>query len=227
MLLYKCVNFFIGACFGSHALVILLRQSKQEYLFGFSHCDVCLFPLTLFDEIPILSFLVKKGHCSYCAQPISYLNFLVEIYGGISFLKLNFHLVSDWLAALFNFFILLIALQDKREQKFNLNCFYPLLVITIFSKNSYLFSLSFYDWFNIIFFTMLFLSLILKNKMGLGDLLLYLLFTFYFGSHLTLEIFLLACIIFIIDYLINHTSNRQAFVPYLYLGMIIIKNFHN
>lgn len=44
-----------------------------------SHCESCEKTLKWFDLIPIVSFLLLKGHCRYCQNKISTTNFIFEL----------------------------------------------------------------------------------------------------------------------------------------------------
>lgn len=50
-----------------------------------SHCDACKHKLTIFDLIPILSFISLKGKCRYCEKSIGIRQLLVEIALPVSF----------------------------------------------------------------------------------------------------------------------------------------------
>ena len=88
------LNFLIGACLGSHALVVVQRDEAKDFIFGFSRCDICAYPLSILDEIPILSYLLKRGRCNFCHSriPLNCLN--VEIIGGLLFFTNNFKLLD-------------------------------------------------------------------------------------------------------------------------------------
>ncbi|HEU0278132.1 MAG TPA: A24 family peptidase [Rhodanobacteraceae bacterium] len=49
-----------------------------------SHCPHCKHPLAPWDNIPLLSWLVLRGHCRYCKAPISIQYPLVELLTGVA-----------------------------------------------------------------------------------------------------------------------------------------------
>lgn len=51
--------------------------------FPASHCSTCKTPLKWYHNIPIISYLLLKGKCSYCSSHISLQYPLVEILGGL------------------------------------------------------------------------------------------------------------------------------------------------
>lgn len=64
--------FIFGLVLGSFYNVIALRTLSGESLaFPPSHCAKCNHRLSLFDLVPILSWLFLKGKCRYCRDKIS------------------------------------------------------------------------------------------------------------------------------------------------------------
>src|SRR5271165_6365925 len=66
-----CAGVF-GAIFGSFLNVVAYRLPRHESLITpASHCPGCGAPVRPYDNIPILSWLLLRGHCRSCAEPIS------------------------------------------------------------------------------------------------------------------------------------------------------------
>jgi leader peptidase (prepilin peptidase)/N-methyltransferase len=62
----------LGAIFGSFLNVVAYRLPRHESLVvPASHCPKCGTPLKAYDNIPILSWLLLRGHCRSCAASIS------------------------------------------------------------------------------------------------------------------------------------------------------------
>jgi leader peptidase (prepilin peptidase)/N-methyltransferase len=62
----------LGAIFGSFLNVVAYRVPRHESLVApASRCPKCGAPVKPYDNIPILSWLVLRGHCRGCAAPIS------------------------------------------------------------------------------------------------------------------------------------------------------------
>jgi leader peptidase (prepilin peptidase)/N-methyltransferase len=58
--------------FGSFLNVVVYRLPRRESLVHpASHCPNCNAPVKPYDNIPILSWLLLRGHCRTCAQTIS------------------------------------------------------------------------------------------------------------------------------------------------------------
>jgi len=69
-----------GAAFGSFLNVVAWRLPRQEsLLWPASHCPRCGHGLAWFENLPLLSWLLLRGHCRHCRQPIAPRYFLVEL----------------------------------------------------------------------------------------------------------------------------------------------------
>jgi leader peptidase (prepilin peptidase) / N-methyltransferase len=62
-----------GAVVGSFLNVVILRLPREDasIVFPASHCPVCKQPLSWYENIPLVSYLVLRGHCRTCKAPIS------------------------------------------------------------------------------------------------------------------------------------------------------------
>jgi leader peptidase (prepilin peptidase)/N-methyltransferase len=62
----------IGAIFGSFLNVVIHRMPRHESVVSpASHCPACDMPVKPYDNIPILSWLMLRGHCRGCGASIS------------------------------------------------------------------------------------------------------------------------------------------------------------
>ncbi len=62
----------LGAVIGSFLNVVAYRLPRHESLITpASHCPICGTPVKPYDNIPILSWLLLRGHCRSCSEPIS------------------------------------------------------------------------------------------------------------------------------------------------------------
>ncbi|MFI4989360.1 MAG: prepilin peptidase [Solirubrobacterales bacterium] len=74
----------LGTCFGSFLNVVAYRLPRHESLLGpASHCPACGTPVKPYDNVPILSFLLLRGHCRSCDAAISPRYPLVETLTGL------------------------------------------------------------------------------------------------------------------------------------------------
>lgn len=69
-----------GACIGSFLNVVAWRLPRQEsLLWPGSHCPRCGTALAWHDNLPVLGWLLLRGRCRHCHQPISPRYPLVEL----------------------------------------------------------------------------------------------------------------------------------------------------
>ena len=62
----------MGAVFGSFLNVVTYRLPRRESIVKpRSRCPACGMPVRPYDNVPILSWLLLRGHCRNCAAPIS------------------------------------------------------------------------------------------------------------------------------------------------------------
>lgn len=84
MELDRALSFGLGACLGSFLNVVIYRLPKeQSVVFPGSSCPRCRKPIALYDNIPILSWLLLLGRCRRCRSPISPRYPAVEAFMGV------------------------------------------------------------------------------------------------------------------------------------------------
>lgn len=79
-----------GLIWGSFLNVVIHRLPSGQSLFRpRSHCPQCLRPIRVYDNVPLLSYIILGGRCRHCRKriPLSYP--LVEILTGACFLTLH------------------------------------------------------------------------------------------------------------------------------------------
>jgi leader peptidase (prepilin peptidase)/N-methyltransferase len=73
----------LGAIFGSFLNVVTYRLPRHESLVTpASHCPCCGTPVRPYDNIPVISWLLLRGHCRSCGEGISVRYPLVEALTG-------------------------------------------------------------------------------------------------------------------------------------------------
>ena len=216
-------NFLIGTCLASHACVIVERAGKDDFIFSRSKCTNCNQQLCLLDEIPLISYLVLKGRCRYCKIHIPCEYFLTEFLGGFAFYKIDFSSMHDICTAIVLFSLLLAAISDYQVQKFDITLVLPALVISLQHIMNNFYRISTTDLIEFLPIFLFFLFETVRKKCGSGDLIVYLILSFYFNSKFANSTFLTASIALLIVFLGSKMSKKEpvAFIPFIYIGLII------
>lgn len=107
--LIATIVFVFGAMVGSFLNVCIARLPKGESIVRPpSHCSKCNDPIQLFDNIPIISFLILRGRCRSCRERISPRYVFVEALAGVMAVALYFQFGLS--LAFFTAFTLVAAL---------------------------------------------------------------------------------------------------------------------
>ncbi|MBN1405365.1 MAG: prepilin peptidase [Candidatus Omnitrophica bacterium] len=76
--------FILGLMIGSFLNVCICRIPNDEsIIMPPSHCRQCKAPISWYDNIPVLSYLILKGRCRHCKRVISAQYIIVEILTAI------------------------------------------------------------------------------------------------------------------------------------------------
>lgn len=77
--------FVVGTVLGSFLNVVIHRLPRGEsVVFGGSRCPRCHAPVRARDNVPIIGWLVLRGRCRDCGEPISSQYPLVEAACGLA-----------------------------------------------------------------------------------------------------------------------------------------------
>jgi leader peptidase (prepilin peptidase)/N-methyltransferase len=107
------VFMLFGALVGSFLNVVIIRLPQEDgsVIFPASHCPKCKEPISWYDNIPVVSFLLLGGKCRHCRQVISWQYPLVEtlmaLLSGALFLRFS---ISIPFAVYFPFCAALLAI---------------------------------------------------------------------------------------------------------------------
>jgi leader peptidase (prepilin peptidase)/N-methyltransferase len=89
MAFWQILMFCLGCCLGSFFNVVIYRLPlKNSIVSPGSHCPQCQKPIPAYDNIPVVSFLLLRGRCRFCASRISWRYPLVELLAGVMVLLL-------------------------------------------------------------------------------------------------------------------------------------------
>lgn len=83
-ILFIVLSFLFGAVMGSFLKCQSDRYGKKEKC-NRSRCDSCSKVLSPIELIPVVSFLIQKGRCRNCNNPIGKDTLLVEVISGVVF----------------------------------------------------------------------------------------------------------------------------------------------
>ena len=84
--------FAFGLCFGSFLNVCIYRLPRGKSVVApRSACPHCGRPILFYDNLPVLSWLILRGKCRSCKQPISPRYLVVELLIGALFLACYLH----------------------------------------------------------------------------------------------------------------------------------------
>ncbi len=111
----------LGAVIGSFLNVVILRlpEDGASIVFPASHCPHCHTPLSWYENIPILSFMVLSGRCRHCRVKISWQYPLVEAAMAGLACALYSHFGISWnflVYFVFSAALLVIIFIDFRHQ---------------------------------------------------------------------------------------------------------------
>jgi leader peptidase (prepilin peptidase)/N-methyltransferase len=84
--------FVYGLCFGSFLNVCIYRLPRgQSVVKPRSACPHCGDPIPLYHNVPVVSWLILRGKCRSCKQPISPRYLVIELLTGLLFLGCYAH----------------------------------------------------------------------------------------------------------------------------------------
>lgn len=118
-LLAQIYAFLVGACAGSFLNVCIVRWPRERSIIKpRSRCTRCGNQLAWFENVPILSWVVLRGRCRCCDEPISIMYPMIELIVAIGWL-LAAHYYGFTLTALrvavFGTVLLGVAMTDAKH----------------------------------------------------------------------------------------------------------------
>lgn len=108
----------LGAIWGSFIAALCSRWPKGESIMhGRSRCDRCGTAIAARDLVPVASFLMLKGRCRHCGEPIGRDTISIELIaaaiGGVAFLL--FTPSAAFALSIFGWLLLPLAILDARH----------------------------------------------------------------------------------------------------------------
>jgi leader peptidase (prepilin peptidase)/N-methyltransferase len=108
-----------GLLIGSFLNVCIYRWPREESVVQpRSRCPQCLAPITWYDNVPLLSYLVLRGRCRRCGAAISIRYPVVELLTAVFYAVVAARFGLDWFAfkvALFGSMMLVLFFTDLAE----------------------------------------------------------------------------------------------------------------
>lgn len=231
--LFHVYLFVIGAIFGSFYNVVGLRiPAGQSIVTPRSNCPTCKRTLTWIELIPVVSYVVQRGHCKKCATYISIKYPVFELTTAILFTLSP--VIVGWsmelaVALVFISLLIIITISDLETMlipdKVLLFFLVPLILLRMLEPLPY--------WWDSLagaafgFLLFLLLAIVSKGGMGGGDIKLMAVIGLVLGfSGTLLTIFLssfLGAVFGIIGLLSGKLKRKHPipFGPFIALGAII------
>lgn len=123
--------FLIFIAWGSFLNVIAYRLIHGNLFAPRSFCPACKKTIAWYDNIPIISWLMLKGACRQCRQPISMLYPFIELLTAVVFLALMLLTPTNYLLAYSIFFSALIVTIRTDLQSMLISRFATLFLIPL------------------------------------------------------------------------------------------------
>ncbi|MGX7112828.1 prepilin peptidase [Gemella cuniculi] len=228
------LNFFvlvIVLIFSSFTKCFIDSENKKSFLIRRSCCGNCKRKLRACDLIPIFSFLVKKGKCTYCNEKIPLDVFLYEVLAGtiviLYFIFQDYFIFLSFIHILIIIFLIFISIEDCRF----LEVLEPLFIIFLL-LNILLLLLNFGFFrvqdFLILIFIFHGIYFGTKGGLGYGDIkvfcVLALNLNIYEGIYLLIFTFLYAGFFAIFLVILKRVKKgtKIPLVPFITLGYITV-----
>jgi leader peptidase (prepilin peptidase)/N-methyltransferase len=234
-LLVSSFVFLVGLIFGSFLNVCISRLPLHESIVRpRSRCPRCRRPIPVLENIPVLSWILLRGRCKACNQPIAWRYPAVELSTGMLFLlcQLSFGITRVGIFAMILCFLLLgLAATDAETFTLPNTLTYPGIVLGLIYTASMpraLVSFRISDVFSSLFSAIGYALLILAIRwiylklrhvegLGIGDAKLLAMIAAWMGPLLTAEVFFIgifaAAIYGILTLITRRGSGMQTHLP--------------
>jgi leader peptidase (prepilin peptidase)/N-methyltransferase len=90
--IFATAAFVVGLAFGSFLNVCIYRLPRGlSVVTPRSACPICKEPIAMYDNIPVVSWLLLRGRCRHCKIPISPRYWMIELLTAFLFLACYWH----------------------------------------------------------------------------------------------------------------------------------------
>lgn len=126
------LQFVLGTCLGSFFYATYSRRLAGQTVFrpARSQCDSCAETIEWYFLIPIVSYIILRGHCRWCGQRIPKSNLLSEIFFGILMLCWTPTLTGT-LNIVIGTLLYFMALDDRRSLEFPATYCWLLMMVAV------------------------------------------------------------------------------------------------
>lgn len=240
--IYACVTAFVfGAVFGSFFGCLAYRICKGEAIVkGRSHCEICGHVLGFFDLIPIVSYLVRRGHCKYCGKKISPICLWGEVILAILFVLCTLKFDNTLYLILVLFFVsilYIITLTDLQDCIIPNRCIAAAVLVRVlyflitkegnFRQFLWLLTEGLFVSVPVLLLVLFVEAILRKEAFGGGDIKLLFVLGLYLGLVKCLLMLLVACVLSIIGRMLAIKKSGVKgsvvfpFGPYLATGSVV------
>ena len=230
----------LGAIMGSFLGCMGYRiPNKIKTTYPSSFCPNCKKPLKWYMNIPIISYTIQGGKCSYCKSKIGFIYFLNELLGCALFMMnyMIFRFTLPFFISTILTCVLLVTIVS--DFKYYYISDRVLIISSVCLLIAFLFFLNKNEILTrfisaIVLFLFMFGIKILGNSMfgteslGDGDIKLMAVIGFAIGwldSFVTLVFAAVLALVFSIFFLIKHKDHLIPFGPFLIMGALIVVYF--
>ena len=234
---YHIMFFIVGTIFGSFYNVVGTRiPNNLSIVKPGSHCEYCNHELSWYELIPIFSYIFLKGKCKSCHHKLSIFYPFTEIATGLLFL-VSFHSFGfslDLLTSLTlvsTFIIIIVSDINYLIIPDRFIIIPSILIIIIDLFNIGLLNTIIQIGYGILGFTLMYLVMLLGNKLfkkeslGGADIKLMFLIGLVLDPMLLIVVLFLASFIALIPSVYLLIKNKEHVVPYgpfLMIGLLIV-----
>ncbi|MBG9989269.1 prepilin peptidase [Aerococcaceae bacterium DSM 111176] len=216
------VYFLIGSIFASTMMCCFdHRDNIQYFLTGRSKCDTCGAVLSWYNLIPIVSFLVARGKCTYCHQKLSLRYLIVELITGLVSMVFFPQVIVHNPNFLFTLLIIIVMMISDMTDYYVSDILQVLLLISVIY---YLFTTNhpYYFVSSIILFITLYLcNILLPHSIGGADLKFVLIIGFLLEPlQLPLYIFIASFAGLVV--ILVSKSKYISFIPFLGISFLLL-----
>lgn len=107
---YPCL-LLLGLVVGSFLNVCIWRLPREESIISpISHCPKCNASIRFYDNIPILSYIILRGHCRACGEGISIRYPFIEAFTALIFIVTGWKFGPSWILLPHLFFVVALII---------------------------------------------------------------------------------------------------------------------